>query len=194
MPRPGSNRDAGDPYKAREVKSTTSRWTEILRAIKGEIFRADAQIDVPARLVPTIELGAIVRSIFTGPGVAQESFYYDNQINQIGAQALVANPGPQLAAGVWRIRGFATIAGAIAVGNNAWNFNLVDPTGTAFALAAWRTVAGVQVAQRFWIDHLISVEQPGAPLVPWQFFHNAPATAAGDTLLMRVCVMVNRLL
>ncbi len=174
------------------MKVSTTRWTEILRRISGQGFRGEALIDVPARLQPITELGSICQGVTAPPAGApqSESWVFDSQVNQIGAAAAALVGGGALAPGVWHIRGFATLAGVIAVGAQAWNFGLLDlgPLATLFSLAAWRTVPGIQVAQTQLIDMPITLDRP------WQFQHNVPATLAGDTLLARVSVQAIRLL
>jgi len=172
------------------VKYTTSRWTELLRAIAGETFRTDGQIEIPARLSLITELGGICQGVLSPPSnaVMQESWVLDNTITQIGLQAQVNNFFASLAPGAWRIRGHATVAGVIALGSPSWSFSLNDPSPTAFGLAKWISVPGIQFAQRFPIDMPIAIAKP------WQFQHFAPATAAGDFLLAHVSVQAVRLL
>jgi len=172
------------------VKLTTTRFTEILRAISGELFRGDAQLSIPTVLNPVVELGAGNQGLtnvaaFT---LLQESFCFVSEILQVGVTAAVNIDGPALAPGAWRLVGIATINGTIAVGNALYQAALLDPNANLFPLSTWRTIGGVANAQRFAINLPITL------LKSWSIRHSAPATAAGDTLAMRLALAVIRLL
>ncbi len=174
------------------MKFLSNRLVALGKLLTGEQFRADSRLTINPELGLVLELpGPIdINSNFAAGATISDTFNHRSEILQVGVSAAVNVDSTVLSPGLWRITGHATIAGAIAVGNALWQYGLLDLAAavpSVFPLASWRTLGGIQVAQNFRIAITLLLSQP------WQIRHAAPATAAGDTLAMRVNLLYSRL-
>ena len=178
------------------MKFITSRHVDLARALRPSAVQAkgDTEIEVAARLAAVSELPhALQLGVVNVPAASSpaDSFWWNNDVLNVGANAAVDQESPLLSPGVYHLTGFLTVDGAIAVGNNRTFLSLREPSPSVldYMLGVFYFRAAVAAALVYRIDLTAAFLDAG-----WKLHLRVPATAAGDVVSVTTGISFNRLL